>query len=87
MEIMVERFRKKINQLPIVPRLGKFNIHTLLKDLDLPKITIKTRETTPSFWQFLNILATTHYYHGQNHQITKTFDGECYTLGSLVAKR
>jgi hypothetical protein len=50
MEIVAERFRKEMDQLPTVPRLGKFNIHTLLKDLDLPKMTVKTRETTPSFW-------------------------------------
>jgi hypothetical protein len=67
MEIVVERFRKKMDQLPIVPGLGKFNIHILLKDLDLLKMTVKTRETAPSFWQFLNMLAITCHYHGQNH--------------------
>jgi hypothetical protein len=85
MEIVVERFIKEMDQLPTVPGLGKFNIHTLLKDLNLLKMTVKTRETTPSFWQFLNRLATTHHHHGQNHQTTKTFDGEFVTICAIIA--
>jgi hypothetical protein len=86
MDIVAERFIKEIDQLSTtVPGLGKFNINTSSKDLDLPRMTTKTRETAPSFWQFLNRLATTRQHRGQNHQTTKTFGGEFVTICAIIA--
>jgi hypothetical protein len=48
MDIVAERFIKEIDQLTTVPGLGKFNINTSSKDLNLPNITAKSKETAPS---------------------------------------
>jgi hypothetical protein len=84
MEIVAEVFVKEIDQLYTVPGLGKFNVNTAPKELNIHNITSRAKEVAPSLWQFLNRLVTTRY-HGQTYPATKSFSGEFVAICAIMA--
>jgi hypothetical protein len=83
--IMGEIYKREIGQLHTVQGLGKFDINTSPKELDIPKLATQVKDAAPSFWQFLNILVTTQHHQGQDYQPTKNFNNEFVMICAIMA--